>query len=242
MLKYCLNTIREYKENDIYDIMVMCDGQYLSHVLDECNNIIKFVHITPPNTTCMDISIRKTEIGDFEGIKKYEKVLYLDSDLVILGPLQPIFDQITRDDVLYVVPEDEVINSHMNIWFERQDQKYTSQEMEEFRKRNIKPFNAGQFGFKVTDIMLQHFSNIARDIQVCFNPQLHFYEQCFLNSYFNRLYKVDYSIEPFCKLNDKPCSSDPIIHHFPACLRTIQEKLNLMKESFERNKTITQDK
>jgi alpha-N-acetylglucosamine transferase len=76
----------------------MCDAEYAHNLKD----VSVKIHITPPNTTAMQTSMRKTEIFSVPGIEKYDKILYLDSDIVVSGALDSIFSLVNDPKKLYV--------------------------------------------------------------------------------------------------------------------------------------------
>jgi len=194
LLLYCINTIRCYQDNDDYDIMVMCDEEY-ANVIREFP--IQYIHITPHNPSVIHVSMRKTEIFSFTHIHEYEKVLYLDCDIVVCGSLKYMMELVKFDDILYVVPES---NDHTCSFFQMHDKPYDTKTLDEFSKKNIYAFNCGQFAFKVSKKMEQHFNDIANQIHTSYDPSLHFYEQCFMNNYFNRLGAVSYDIAGYVNL------------------------------------------
>ena len=197
LLLYCINTIRSYKENDEFDVMVMCDEGYVDVIR---GFPIQHIHITPHNPSVVHVSMRKTEIFSFANINEYEKVLYLDCDIVVCGPLEPMMEVVKCDDVLYVVPESSDIMQHTCAFFQMQDKPYDLKTLNEFATKNIYTFNCGQFAFKVTDAMVIHFKEIANQIHTSYDPALHFYEQCFMNNHFNRLGAVSYDISGYVRL------------------------------------------
>jgi hypothetical protein len=168
--------------------MVMCDEGYADTIK---GFPIQHIHITPPNPSVIHVSMRKTEIFSFSKIHEYEKVLYLDCDIVVCGSLNYVLDSVTRDDVLYVVPEN---NDHTSVYFQMKDKPYDVNTLNYFERNNIHTFNCGQFAFKVSDVMKTHFNDITNQIHTSYDPYLHFYEQCFMNNHFNRLGAVSYDI------------------------------------------------
>lgn len=209
LLEYCVNTIRCYPENDGYDIMVMCDSEYSQHI----KHLPVRIHITEPNATAMQSSMRKVEIFKTD-IEKYDKILYLDSDIVVTGPLGPIFDCIKEPDKLYTKKE----GSHTDIYWSRADSPYDAATLARFKNNGISSFNCGQFAFKNSPEMRQHFENVLNEINRVFNPSIHFYEQVFMNNYFctgeHLLYDLDTKCHIFNSADPSHESTGAIINHF----------------------------
>lgn len=223
LLKKCLDTIEETCTAPSFDIVVMCDKRYREHI----DNRVEHIIYTDNNRTGVDASMRKVEIMRWENIRQYEKVLYLDSDIVVLGDLNTLFEQPLEDNVLYVVPEGSP-TVHMKLLYGLQD--YTKDEQEHLRKNGVFPFNCGQFMFKPTDTMHEHFECVIQLIKTW--KKRFFYEQSFMNRHFNMKGKLDYDLLPrYVKLFPKNFNNERgfIIYHFTGCGTHFSRKLNLME-------------
>jgi len=233
LLLYCINTVRCYQENDEYDIMVMCDESY-ADILKGFP--VQHIHITSPNPTIIHASMRKTDIFSFSAIREYEKVLYLDCDIVVCGNLNNLMESVTRDDLLYVVPESTDLSQHTSPFFQMQDIPYDGDTLIRFSKNDIYPFNCGQFAFKVSDAMEAHFNTITDQIRATYDPSLHFYEQCFMNNHFNRLGAVSYEIKDHVSLLRADVEFDPdtqiqnTVNHFFVASVPYMTKLQRMRQ------------
>jgi len=209
LLEYCINTIRCYPENDNYDIMVMCDAEYSQNI----KHLPVRIHITESNVTAMQASMRKVEIFKAD-IEKYDKILYLDSDIVISGSLGSIFDCVEDPSKLYVKKE----GSHTDIYWSRADAPYDTATLNRFKDHGISSFNCGQFAFKKSPEMHQHFENVLQEIKAVFNPAVHFYEQVFMNNYFctgeHLLYNLDTKCHIFNSAEQTHDFTGSIINHF----------------------------
>lgn len=232
LLRYCIHTIRCFPENDVYDILVMCDESYVSHLR---GLPIKYIYVTPFNENHVQASMRKVEIFDFSKIHEYDRVLYLDCDIVICGPLHTVFEKITDEEKVYVVPERKDIESHTLIYYHRVDKPYTQDELYAFARENVYVFNAGQFGFRVSETTRKIFTDISEEKKKYYNPHIHFYEQCFMNDYMNRRRLCRYDIESFVQLdaNVHSASNQRIVIHFCNATIPYSEKLINMKNFHE---------
>lgn len=230
LLKYSINTLRCYIENDKYDILIMCDESYLPNVKDFPVNHIA---VTKPNLNSVSASLRKVEIFDFHGINNYDKILYLDCDTVICGSLDPIFDIISNPDLLYVSNESKDIEDFIKYpYFQRKDKQYDELVLEIFKQKGIFPFNAGQFGFCVSNIMKYHFNNLKRECG-SYNVNEHFYEQSFMNEYFCTRFIVSYDLNKHCYFNADISIFNTnllIVNHFIGYVQSYTKKLSLMQD------------
>jgi hypothetical protein len=210
LTEYCINTIRCYPENEKHDIIVMCDAEYAHNL----KGIPARIHITPPNMTAMQTSMRKTEIFSVPGIEKYDKILYLDSDIVVSGALDTIFSLVNDPKKLYVKPDG---GNHTDVWWSRPDAPHDAATLKRFKEHNIYSFNCGQFAFKNSPEMRRHFDNVVQEMKRVFDPSIHFYEQVFMNTYFCFNEAILYDIAPKCRvftLNEAHEVTSAIVNHF----------------------------
>ena len=128
LLKYAINTLRCDNEN--VNIMVMCDDSYVP----EISQLKVLIHVTSPNKTHIDASMRKIEIFDYLADKQYENILYIDCDVTINGSLKPIFDKVTRDDVLYAVPENKSLEDHKIPYYQCHDKSLRVKLLRQYSK------------------------------------------------------------------------------------------------------------
>ena len=237
LLEYCVTTIRCYPENDAYDILVMCDAEYAKYI----EHLPVKIHITPANSTPMQASTRKTEIFKVPDIQKYDKILYLDADIVVTGGLAGIFERVTDTEKLYVKSDN---GSHTEIYWYRADTPYDTETLTRFKEHNILTFNCGQFAFKNSPSMKSHFESVCSTIDQVFDPNVHFYEQSFMNDYFCRNELILYDISDQCEIfgadRETPQTSNAIVNHFANASIHWTRKLEHMKK-FHMN-TITKRK
>jgi lipopolysaccharide biosynthesis glycosyltransferase len=240
LLEFCINTIKHCADNDVFDILVLCDKDYVKYIK---HLPIEHIHVTEDNPTNERVSTRKVEIFNFDKIWQYEKVLYLDCDIVISGSLIEIMNDVINKNKLYVCNEklgkDYDANDNISQFFSRQDRPYTEQDIEFFRNNDIYPFNAGEFAFCTSEEMKYHFNNIVSEIDKYYGTQYYFYEQCFMNDYFNRKNLTNNLLNKYCYLcavgvyiTDKKT-----INHFLNCQADYNTKLKYMQE-FHRHSSI----
>jgi hypothetical protein len=229
LLDYSLQTL--HASGYCGDIMVMCDEDYLPVIK---HLPITYFHITKKNNTPMESSMRKIEIFDYEHIDKYDKVLFLDCDIVVTNSTDNVFNMITRDDVLYVVRNCYDINYYKyGNSFGCKDDPYDEETLKMFEEKQIYGFNAGQFGFRVSDTMRHHFMEVYKALKR-FDPAIHFYEQSFINNYFNRKLAIDYSLEKYVHVNGVSHKTPIIVVLYHVCGANISylDKLAIMKRMY----------
>ena len=134
--------------------------------------------------------MKKLSIFDYM-TKEYESVLFIDSDILCVRcNIVNILKNIKKQDTLYVFTESTINEDHQNRFWT--NSKYSSQDMKYFLENNIYVFNAGLFGFIPDTFMKTHFANLRIIIDKHKGP--FFYEQSFMNNYFNLNNKTDRSV------------------------------------------------
>jgi len=166
-------------QNDV-DVMVICDDSLIS----QCSSVLKeFSNINivscPNSTSAQDSSMKKLLIFNYD-LTKYEKILFIDSDVLVGRPLNYFFGIIT-EDLLYTGSESEELNSHNELTHSLKN--YTCENIEFFKLNKIYIFNCGFFGFWNNSKMKEHFSKVLAMIKEWKGE--YYYEQSFMNVYFN---------------------------------------------------------
>lgn len=218
LLECSLETVKNHAK---CDILVMCDASYVPYI---SSLPINYIHVTPDNIDHIHASMRKTEIFKFKHIDMYDKVLYLDCDVIIDGPLDNVFHTITNPNKLYVVSDRFQFTSQ---YFSCLDQPYTKDELAMFDKNGLRAFNAGQFGFCTSNQMREHFQKVC-DLKESYDSRYHFYEQSFMNFHFAKVNALCYDLGQFVSLY-APNNDRRIINHFCNAALPMQTKLQHMK-------------
>ncbi len=171
------------------DIAVLCDESFLPRCKELLPSDILF-HTFLDSTSPESASMNKLRIFELPGIEMYEKVLFLDSDILVHTNVNALFRRIVSPGKLYVYTETTKHSDHKNIIWSLCS--YDDLELEIFRLCSIHVFNAGCFAFVRNDTMKEHFSAIQDMISKHEGP--FFYEQSFMNVYFNRNRQTDRSL------------------------------------------------
>lgn len=239
LLEFSLTTLCMTNALHNVDILVICDNDYVKYV----KKVLPWVniHITENNPTPVHASIRKVEIFDYEHMNKYNKVLYLDCDIIVKGDISAIFDIDFLPDYLYVKTESLDLEMHQEPFF--CFKPYTKSEMKRFHKHQQHVFNCGQFAFLNTPQNKRHFENV-RDLIVA-NSSFVLYEQPFMNYYFNTNFKTDSKpLDGICallqatptdvleNLEEEWSNRGEKIIHFINCLQNYKDKLKNMRLFF----------
>uniref|UniRef100_A0A6C0DR79 Nucleotide-diphospho-sugar transferase domain-containing protein n=1 Tax=viral metagenome TaxID=1070528 RepID=A0A6C0DR79_9ZZZZ len=192
-----LKSIEKYTiDKSVFDFLIICDECMYEFIInfirDECQFSFNVkVHNSNKNSsTPMFASMNKLLIYDFEEISSYSKILFIDGDIYSTLSLDKMFNNELTDNILYVYKEKHDINEHKQIFWGLEN--YTDEDLEIFRQKSIYPFNCGIFLFNNTSEMKDDFTNIHNIILN--HTGKFFYEQSFMNYYFNKKGSVCYDV------------------------------------------------
>jgi hypothetical protein len=203
MLDLCLKSLHLTNLVKSFDVLIITD-QYLKNKiinLPIAENFNILFHIMPSIQDSVEASMQKLKVFEFSQINNYKNILFLDADIVILQSIQQLFtslDNVTNNETIQTVFNElgsPITHYHSLRYFTDDDIVYMHQ-------KKLKPFNAGQFLFKNTLKMKKHFENIIWLTKAW--GGYYFYEQSFLNYYFNVKTKLTSNeiLHPVTKLNN----------------------------------------
>jgi len=166
-----------------FDVLIITDEQTKSVIEQQpFNSFIKPKYLildTPVDG--IEASQHKISVYKYEHISNYDKILFIDCDVVCISDVNVIFAHELKHNTLYTARNLNIDYSyHKTLYhgFEFLGDEYVNN----MTLKQQKPFNTGQFLFKNSKAMQQHFKNI-RWFMV-FWTGTYFFEQCFMNYYF----------------------------------------------------------
>jgi hypothetical protein len=192
-------------------------------------NIIKQSHLFTPkihfelNDTYNTIdSACKARLDVFHlpSISNYQKILYLDTDIIVKDDIHKVFD-VCKDDILYVVEENTIDCS-----FDYYGKSLFGEEIDTYSDKTA--FTSGILLFNNCEIIKDLFNKINEDIRnrphnfACYDQPYIVYNAFKMNLYNNKLLKR------YVVNNDTNIHSDKVIHHFPGCPGIYTLKLEQM--------------
>lgn len=194
MLKLCLKSIVLSCNNKMsFDFLFITEIDFekeISFFTKDFNNKSFFL-IKNTIKNPMRASMQKLNIFEFEKIENYEKIVFLDCDILVLKNINTIFEEKWNDNLLSVF-QGFNISGGFNSKFHGLTGKVPEKKIQDLKLKNIVPFNAGHFAFKNSIKMKNHFENTLWLSKVW--PGEYFYEQSFMNHYFALNELVDYSL------------------------------------------------
>jgi len=186
---YCLCSIVNKDEPDAFDLLIICPVDYenlINELIRDRGIDLKgfnlLFHTVPEAKDGIDASMNKLKIYQFRNINEYGKVLFLDVDIMVKGPVSELFNLELDPDIMYSAIHN--VSDHLhNTKFHKLINYYPLVKMNEFRDKGIYAFNAGQYLFVNSQRMNRHFDNVIWLADQW--PGEYFFEQSFLNHYFN---------------------------------------------------------
>jgi lipopolysaccharide biosynthesis glycosyltransferase len=161
------------------DVMILCDESLAEQCKQRITGVI--IHALPDSKSPQEASMRKLTIFDIPNIDRYDRVLFLDSDIIVHVDVSTVFSSIVDSGRLYVATESTNQEHHRHLFFSLEN--YTQQQLQHFKEQDIHVFNAGTFGFVRGHAMQGHLAAVREMIAT--HTGKFFYEQSFLNVYFN---------------------------------------------------------
>jgi len=117
MLYLLLESIYIYGDlNDNIDILIYTNTEFKNIICESifnCNNII--FEINDNYTEFTDAFFARLDLFDFNIVNNYKKILYLDSDIIIIDDINKIFE-LNIDNIIYANEEGSIDNTVSEAW------------------------------------------------------------------------------------------------------------------------------
>lgn len=182
-------------------------------------------------------SQNKTRVFEYEKINEYNNILFLDCDIVCIKDVNIIFKQNLKPDTFYTAYNLNLNYSHHKT-FHHGFEMLTDDFVMEMRTNKQMPFNAGQFLFKNSERMREHFNNVCWFMESWAGE--YFFEQAFMCYYFCKAYLTDsnvlqkyMSIVSTVTKTEYKITKDTCLVHFIAPPLDAKTKLEFIK-NFEK--------
>ena len=160
----------------------------------------------------------KSRLDFFElSTKKYDTILYLDTDILIKDSIQKVFDLCT-EEWLYVVEEGEIDNIH-DCW----GKTLFGEEAHQYEDKRA--FTSGILLFKNCDRIKELFQNIKKNM-----IERPYFFGCYDQPYivYNTFKYKLYNKKLSCLAVNNDINSDKVIYHFPGGPGVYKDKINWM--------------
>jgi predicted O-methyltransferase YrrM len=210
----------------VYTSTLLMDKIKRSHLFN--NEIIKF-EINDTYDHIDKACKARLDLFNLPSITNYNKILYLDTDILIKDDINKVFD-VCKEDILYVLEEGD-IDSDRDFW----GKSLFGDEINNYNDKTA--FSSGILLFNNCKKIKDLFIKINEDIikrHHWFHDQPHIVYNAFkYNLYNNKILKT------FAANNDNYIFSDKVIHHFPGSPGVYEHKIDAMKLFLNNIKDIT---
>jgi lipopolysaccharide biosynthesis glycosyltransferase len=162
----------------------------------------------------------RLDLFKLNSIKNYNKILYLDTDVIVKDDIDKIF-RVCNDDVLYCLEEGTITHDY-DYW----GKTLFGDEIHNYDDKSA--FTSGILLFNNCEKIKDLFDKINQDI---INRPHHFqcHDQPYIvyNAFKHRLYN-NTLLKTLAVNNDHNVQSDKVIHHFPGGPGVYQHKIDAM--------------
>lgn len=203
-----LNSIYKYGDLDkSTDILMYTSTEFMGLIREKIGRSIIF-KTNDSIQTVVGAASARLDMFDFPEFANYEKILYLDTDVLIIRPLAPIFDLATEDR-LYALEEGSLdLEVPYDYWGK---DLFAPGEVEALEDRT--GFSTGVLLFKNTETIRALFQRIKAHIAI--TPGLGFFEQGHVvyNTIKSDL-KENQAMKPYVAINETSVRTTKTILHF----------------------------
>ena len=232
LLKLLIKSIslRSNINKDTTDILIITSPAFLPIIQKELSEYdLPLQYMTLNLNTKMEAGCCKLNIFDYEKISLYNKILYLDTDVLINSDINILFNLEISSDKIYALEEGEI------------GHEYWGKQFFDFKKfdPNTKAFSSGVFYLmnneKIKTLLSNTKTHIDTYINKDNNPEPVTLDQPFIvynafieNKYDNQLMKQ------YMENNPTEVSKDKIIYHFPGGPGNYSSKIEKMNNFFDK--------
>jgi len=185
LLDMCLQSIDANTIAKDFDVLIIADAESQQLINSTCNLSNFNVHFMTVDKPLdgIDASKNKCRIFDWININQYNKILFLDCDIISLKDINAIFEREYQPHKLYTVYNPRIATHAVDSVYHSVT-RATEDEKQIYIAFNQRPFNAGQFLMINSVKMRQHFDNVKWFMENW--PGEYFFEQAFMVEYFCR--------------------------------------------------------
>ena len=227
LLKIFLVTVKLYSNIDSIDFLVITSDDFVP-MMNELSTTVGI----PLKTMVIDTArlaggaFARLYVFEYPNIMLYDKILYLDTDIVIQGDLMNLFNE-TIDDKIYGLKEGTIEHEiHGGWWFD-----FSTID------KNTIGINSGILLFKPSETMKSLFSDIITHVDELKNKSMpQCADQPFVNYHFIKANKYDIElIDKHCLIyciDPPPPPSEPtsvVVCHFVWPIGNAKHKMGRMK-------------
>lgn len=212
---------------DDTEILIYTSTEFMNIIKHSCLYNPKIVFEINDTYDTIDKACKaRLDLFQLKSVAKYDKIMYLDTDVLIRDDVNSAFDRVT-DDILYVL-EEGVIDSDTDFW----GKSLFGNELANYPDKNA--FSSGIMLFNTSEKIRALFKHINEDIAIRphhFHDQPHIVYNAFKYGMFDSQILKDFAAN-----NDHDICSGKIIHHFPGKPGIYEHKINHMMKFLNKMK------
>ena len=230
LLDLLLMSMKFFSSIDTFDLLVLTSPDMEQCVHELCTKINLNIHIMPCDfTTIFQAACARLHIFDYEHINSYERLLYLDTDIIIKADLAPLFS-IELRDVLYGLEQGTVDMPNFGSQFFDSNILRSGKTGLNSGTLLFKNCLAVRYLFSLTKLHIQNFTDSGDAIPYTMDQPFINYQAIKLDLYDNK------TLNPYISLyegNDEVANYETsIICHFSYPIGNFGHKFHRMKEFF----------
>jgi predicted O-methyltransferase YrrM len=174
----------------------------------------------------------RLDLFNLPSVINYNKILYLDIDIIIKDNINKIFD-VCREDILYVLEEGSIDNNDYDYW----GRQLFGEEIHNYEDKSA--FTSGIILFNNCEKIRELFLKIKEDINTRQDKDV-FHDQPFIiyNAFKYNLYNNKH-LKSLAINRNNNIYSDKVIHHFPGGPGIYQHKIETMNNFLNNIKEFT---
>lgn len=179
MFQSFFKSILLFSDLSAFDMVIICNSsahRTLQTLVRKHSNISFLVVGDSPDLN--HALLGKCDIALIDGVTTYEKVLYLDCDIIVQEDLAILFKQAKLSKNKFYAPAEGSLNGEY--WYLN---AYRPSNISRLQGKGVRSFNTGTFMFVPTKSMIEHFKKI-KQFALSYGGK-HFFDQSFFNYYFN---------------------------------------------------------
>ena len=192
---------------DNTDILIYTSTEFMKLIKDSSlyNSIIKF-EINDTKNSIVSGCHSKLDLFTFESIIYYDKILYLDTDILIKGNINTVFDMV-EEDILYTLEEGNIDNEFWGSFlFEDTVCNYIDKT----------GFTSGILLFNNCDKIRELFANTILHMNTDYIPSTHHDQPYIVYNAIKMCLYDNKKMKDVAVNNNFNTDSDMIIHRFPS--------------------------
>lgn len=184
MFKQFLRALIAFSDLSKFDLAIITDEPTLQSIkkLPELFSFSSTSYVIVQENASLETALfRKFDITKHPNYMDYEKILYLDCDIIVQDDIIKLFQAVkVKSNKLFVAQEGDLAEYYWRI------NAMKNSNIQKMKSEGLQSFNSGTFLFKPTQTMRDHFENAKRFGLTYMKTHTFFYDQPIFNYYFNK--------------------------------------------------------